>query len=90
VCLWAGFPPAKCNAVLDSIALHASAAPANRPLPASIKLGRAPATKKVYKSETVWPEYFYNTTWEMLEEANYDLAMRVSIYFIFYYMYAML
>ena len=78
VCTWAGYPASRCNAVLGY----------NATVPVRVVINTTSATiaavpssstvkKKVYQ-DADWPEYFYNTTWELLEKANYNLAMRVS------------
>lgn len=77
VCTWAGYPAERCNAVLGYNATVPVRAIANATIAAANQASVSKLKKKVYKDAN-WPEYFYNTTWEMLEEANYELTIRVS------------
>lgn len=84
VCTWAGFPSKRCHAVLGfnaTIPVREQLKPTLAPQGAQEINGTHVPVKQKFKvyRDAKWPEFYYNTTWDMLEEANKIIAQRVRL-----------
>lgn len=82
VCTWAGFPEERCNAIMGVNVSY----PVRPPMALLSMNGTATGStsalfpakfKKIYEDAS-WPEYYYNTSWKILEDANYNLTIQVN------------
>ena len=87
VCTWAGFHTSRCHAILGlNATVPIRKPPPTPPTTNNIADGAkgvvAEVKKKKFKifKDAKWPEYYYNTTWTLLEEADIDIANKVSLF----------
>lgn len=72
VCALAGFPVQICTSTTATAVVHNI--PSNKTTPTRFSYAR-----KITYADADWQQYYYNLTWNMLEEADKTLAMRVLL-----------